>query len=123
MELESFKGELDPNKLTNWLIKMEQYFGIHDVLEYAKLKIMEMKLDGHVLLWWQHIKSAPHYSAPTRVEFSRVLKKNFMPFDIEAQLLKEFHNHKQGLTSVKEYADKMLDLSTKMMVEEREANQ
>ena len=65
----------------------------------------------------------PHYSTLTWPEFSRVLKKNFMSFDIEVQLFKEFHSHKQGPTTMKEYADKMLELSTKMMVEESEANQ
>lgn len=65
MDLESFKGKLDPDKLKSWLIKLDQYFGIHDGPEYAKLKIMETKLDGHVLLWWQRLNLAPHYSTST----------------------------------------------------------
>ena len=123
MELECFKGELDPDKLTSWLIKLDQYFDIHDVPEYAKLKIMETKLDGHALLWWQCLKSAPNYSTPTWTEFMRIAKKKFMPFDVEAQLFKDFYNHKQGGTTVKEYADKLMELTTKMGVDESEATQ
>ena len=52
MELERFKGEIDLDRLTNWLLKLDQYFDIHEVLEYVKLKIMETKLEGHALIWW-----------------------------------------------------------------------
>ena len=123
MELECFKGELDPDKLMSWLIKLDQYFGIHDVLEYAKLKVMETKLNGYALLWWQCLKSAPNYSAPTWTEFMRIVKNKFMPFDIEAQLFKDFYNHRQGGMTVKEYTDKLMELTTKMGVDKSEASQ
>ena len=56
MELESFKGEINHDRLTNRLLRLGQYFDIHEVPEYAKFKIMETKLEVHALVWWQYMK-------------------------------------------------------------------
>ena len=121
MELESFKGEIDPDRLTNWLLKLGQYFDIHEVPKYAKLKIMETRLEGHALIWWQFVTSVAHYSPPTWVEFVRLVKKKCMPFNVEGQLLREFQNLKQGGLIIKEYMEKLLVLSTCMCLQEEEA--
>lgn len=112
LELECYKGDLDAERLMNWLLKLGQYFEIHDVPDYAKLKIMETRLEGHALIWWQYVKAATQYSPPTWPDFERLIKKKFMPFDMEGQLFKEFQNLKQGSATVKEYAEKLMVLST-----------
>lgn len=123
MHLDGFKGELDWDKLVNWIIKLEQYFEIHKVPEYVKVKIMKTKLKGHALLWWQHLKASSHFVTPLWPEFVRILRKKFMPFDMEGQLFRDFQNLRQGPLGVKEYMDKLLELSTKMFVQEDEAVQ
>lgn len=52
MEVSSFQRELDPDKLLNWLMKLEQYMGTHIVPNYGNIKTMEMKLEDHALIWW-----------------------------------------------------------------------
>lgn len=52
-----------------------------------------------------------------------IAKKKFMSFDVEAQLFTDFYNHKQGTTMVKEYANKLMELTTKMGVEEEKVTQ
>ena len=123
LELDSFKGEVDPEILTNWLLKLAQYFEIHEVPDYAKLKIMETKLEGHALIWWQFLKSAAHFSPPTWADFERLVKRKFMPFDVEGQLFRDLQNLKQGGLSVKEYMERLLALSTRMCLQEEESAQ
>ena len=84
---------------------------------------METKLEGHALIWWQFVKSAAHYSPPTWADFECLVKKKFMPFDVEGQLFKDFQNQKQGGLSIKEYMEKLLALSTRMCLQEEEATQ
>ena len=53
----------------------------------------------------------------------RIEKNKFMLFDVEAQFFKDFYNHKQGGTTVKEYIDRLMELMTNIGMDESEANQ
>lgn len=53
-ELPIYDGEMNPEKLDNWIKKLEVYFRIQNVVDDAKkIQLATLRMGGKNLIWWE----------------------------------------------------------------------
>ena len=66
VEIPTFGGEVDDDKLNNWLNQLEVYIQIQGVLgDVNKISFARLKMDGHALIWWEtHVETLKYENQP-----------------------------------------------------------
>ena len=54
VEAPSFKGQMDPIKLLDWLVDMDHYFEWYDMSEERRVRFAKIKLVGQAKLYWRN---------------------------------------------------------------------
>jgi len=62
VEIPTFGGEVDAEKVNNWLKQLKVYFQIHGVVnDVDKISFSKLNMSGHALVWWEsHLETLNH---------------------------------------------------------------
>jgi hypothetical protein len=108
-ELPMYNGELNAEKLDNWIRKIEVYCRIQKFTEDAvEIQLASLRLGGTVLIWWER-RSQQDLSTKGKIisswyEFISALKKQFYPLGYMQQAMMDWQNLRQSKgQSVQEY--------------------
>jgi hypothetical protein len=53
-ELSIYDGELNAEKLDNWIKKIEVYCRVQNIMDdTAKIQLVALRLSGTTLIWWE----------------------------------------------------------------------
>jgi hypothetical protein len=104
-----YNGELDVEKLDNWLNHIEAYCRIQQIMdESTKVQLAMLQMGSTALVWWE---SKNQYDLAKKgkiisswYEFTAALKKQFNPFNYMQQAVMDWKNLRKGRgQSVQEY--------------------
>ena len=51
----TFSEKLNPEKLIDWIIELEEYFEYEEIEDPDRVKFAKAKLKGHMKIWWQEL--------------------------------------------------------------------
>ncbi|CAL2248463.1 unnamed protein product [Prunus armeniaca] len=76
-------GEINTEKLDNWIDQLETYYTIYEYNNRQKINVATLKLTKHTLTWWKAYNN--HYSITTMTwkKFKRAIRKQFYPVGFE----------------------------------------
>ena len=83
-ELPIYDGELNLEKLDNWVKQIEVYFRVQNIDDdYAKIQLATLRLGGTTLIWWES-KTKLDLQRKCKIIFSwsmftKALRKQFYP--------------------------------------------
>ena len=104
-----YNGELDVEKMDNWLKQIEVYCKIQNIVdEPVKFQLATLRMGGTALIWWQS-KTRDDLCTKGKVitsqfEFTSGLKKQFYPLGYMQEEVMDWQTFKQGKgQSVQEY--------------------
>jgi hypothetical protein len=110
-ELPIYDGEVNAEKLYNWIRKMEVYCSVQKIKDEAtQIKLASLRLAGTSLIWWksklQNGTQQVGKVFPSWKSFISALRKQFYPLDYKEKALIEWRSLKlrKGQT-VQEYTD------------------
>jgi hypothetical protein len=110
-ELPIYDGEVNAEKLDNWIRKMELYYSVQQIKDEAtQIKLASLRLAGTTLIWWQSKmqKGTQHVGNvfPSWKSFISTLRKQFYPLGYKEKEIIEWQSLKlrKGQT-VQEYTD------------------
>jgi len=108
-ELPMYNGELDAEKLDNWIRQIEVYCRIQKFTEDdVKIQLASFRLGGTARIWWES-RSREDLATKGKIisswyEFISALKKKFYPLGYMQQAMMDWKNLRQGKgQSVQEY--------------------
>ena len=56
IEVLDYAGNLKPEELIDWMKYMEIFFEWKRMIEDKKVKFACTKLEGHAMIWWDHVQ-------------------------------------------------------------------
>jgi hypothetical protein len=97
-ELSMYDGEVNAERLDNWVKQMEVYCSVQQIKDEAtQIKLASLRLAGTTLIWWQSkLKNGMQQAGnvfPLWKVFVYALKKHFFPLGYKEKALIEW----QGL--------------------------
>jgi hypothetical protein len=108
-ELPMYNGELDAEKLDNWIKQIEVYCRIQQILDdTTKIQLATLRMGGTALIWWDS-KTQEDLLKKGKImsswyEFTSALKKQFYPLGYMQQAVMDWQNLRQGKEqNVQEY--------------------
>jgi hypothetical protein len=110
-ELPMYNGEVNAEKLDNWVRQMEVYCSVQQINDEAtKIKLASLRLAGTTLIWWQsklqHGTQQIGNVFPSWKDFIFALRKQFYPLGYKEKDLIEWKSLKlRKEQSVQEYTD------------------
>jgi hypothetical protein len=83
-ELPIYDGEVNVEKLYNWIRKMEVYYIVQQIEdESTRIKLASLRLAGTTLIWWQRKLEKGTQNVgnvfPSWKDFISALRKQFYP--------------------------------------------
>jgi hypothetical protein len=110
-ELPIYDGEVNAEKLDNWIRQMEVYCSVQQIKDEAtQIKLASLRLAGTTLIWWQSkLQNGTQQVGnvfPSWKSFISALRKQFYPLGYKEKALIEWQSLKlrKGQT-VQEYTD------------------
>jgi hypothetical protein len=110
-ELPIYDGEVNAEKLDNWIRKMEVYCSVQQIKDEAtQIKLASLRLAGTALIWWKNKLQKGTQQVgnvfPSWKSFILALRKQFYPLGYKEKALIEWRSLKlrKGQT-VQEYTD------------------
>jgi len=95
-DLPMFPGKMNPEECLDWIEAMENYFECEEVAENQKVKIVNSRMKGPALSWWNFIQNERIEDDRNPISTWRKMvleiKKQFVPEDYEVNLNKKLHN-------------------------------
>jgi len=84
VNIPTFGGEVDAEKVNNWLKQLKVYFQIYGVVnDVDKISFSRLNMSGHALVWWEsHVETLNHehfYEISSWNEFKELLRDQFYP--------------------------------------------
>jgi hypothetical protein len=109
MDIPVHEGNLDVEKILDWIRAIDTYFDYEDVEEDKKVKHVVTILKGHASLWWDELQDDRHCKGKKKIKIlDRMIaniKEKFIPKDYQITLFRRMHNLREKLMSVKEYTE------------------
>jgi hypothetical protein len=110
-ELPIYDGEVNAEKLDNWIRQMEVYYSVQQIEDEAtRIKLASLRLAGTTLIWWQSKLQKGTQNVgnvfPSWKDFISALRKQFYPLGYKEKEIIEWKSLKlrKGQT-VQEYTD------------------
>jgi len=84
VDIRTFRGEVDAEKVNNWLKQLKVYFQIHYVVnDVDKISFARLKMSGPALLWWESYVETLDHEHLSEIsswnEFKELLRDQFYP--------------------------------------------
>jgi hypothetical protein len=115
-ELHMYNGEVNAEKLDNWVRQVEVYCSVHQFNgEATKIKSTSLRLANTTLIWWQskfqHGTQQIGNVFPSWQDFIFALRKQFYPLGYKEKALIEWKSFKlKKEQSVQEYTDEFRNM-------------
>jgi Ty3 transposon capsid-like protein len=95
VEIRPYDGQMEPEKLNNWIRQLEVYFSCYSFSDKEKISFSRLKMDGYALLWWESLCQERFLTKQKQVvdweEFKTLVKAQFYPMGYEEE--QEFRWH------------------------------
>jgi hypothetical protein len=111
LELPIYDGEVNADKLDNWIRQMEVYCSVQQIKEeVTQIQLASLRLAGTALIWWQSKLQKGTQNVgnvfPSWKDFISALRKQFYPLGYKEKAIIEWQSLKlrKGQT-VQEYTD------------------
>jgi hypothetical protein len=115
VDIPVYEGNLDVEKLLDWIRALDTYFDYEDVEEDKKVKHVVTRLKGHATLWWDELQADRRCKGKQKIKiWDRMIanmKAKFIPKDYQITLFWRMQNLRQKLMSEKEYTEEFYKLS------------
>jgi hypothetical protein len=115
MDIPTYEGNLDVEKLLDWFRYMDKYFEYEDIEEDKKVKHVFTRLKGHATLWWDELQADMRCKGKQRIKsWDRMvakIKDKFIPRDYQINLFRRMKNLRQKGMTVKEYTEEFFRLN------------
>ncbi|KAM1507545.1 hypothetical protein TB2_016611 [Malus domestica] len=99
-----YKGDIDPEKLDNWIDVLETYYTVYKYSNAQKIKFASLKLSSHALTWWTSYQRRYNVSDLTWKNFKILLRKQFYPVGYEEEKWYKWQHYKQRFgQTIQEY--------------------
>ncbi|CAL8994908.1 unnamed protein product [Prunus brigantina] len=92
---EAESGDVDPEKLDNWIDTLETYFTVYKYSNVQKIKFASLKLSSHALTWWKSYQRRYDVSKLTWKNFKKLLRKQFYPVGYEDERWYKWQHFRQ----------------------------
>ncbi|KAJ0534568.1 putative nucleotidyltransferase, Ribonuclease H [Helianthus annuus] len=106
-EIPEFEGRLQPDDFLDWLQTVERVFDLRDIPEQLKVKVVAIRLRRYASLWWENLKRQRAREGKSKVEtwskMRRLLRAKFLPVNHKQDSFMDYHNLKQGSSSVEDF--------------------
>ncbi|GJR99791.1 RNA-directed DNA polymerase, eukaryota, reverse transcriptase zinc-binding domain protein [Tanacetum coccineum] len=79
IDIPSYDGTVDAEKLDSWLDQLETYFTLYGFTSTAKVSFARLKLTSHALAWWNAQLKMTRDEEITWNEFKRLLRQEYYP--------------------------------------------
>ncbi|GJX35632.1 hypothetical protein Tco_0247189 [Tanacetum coccineum] len=119
IDIPSYDGTVDAEKLDSWLDQLETYFTLYGFTSTEKVSFARLKLTSHALAWWNAQLKMTREEEITWNEFKRLLRQEYYPMGYSQDRWSRWHNLRQQRgQSVQEYTTEfrrlavMLGIST-----------
>ena len=93
-DLGMFSGNLNPNKLIDWINELEDYFEYEDIKDLDRVRYAKTKMKGHAKILWQEVHLERNRRGKEKItkwdHMVNKLKKQFIPVDYELDLLPQW---------------------------------
>ncbi|CAL2266527.1 unnamed protein product [Prunus armeniaca] len=104
VDIPIYKGDVDPEKLDNWIDTLETYFTLYKYSNVQKIKFASLKLSSHALTWWKSYQRRYDVSKLTWKNFKMLLRKQFYPVGYEDERWYKWQHFRQRFRQpVQEY--------------------
>jgi hypothetical protein len=68
MDIPAYEGNLDAEKLLDWIRALDTYFDYEDIEEDKKVRHAVTKLKGHAALWWDELQADRRYKGKQKIK-------------------------------------------------------
>ncbi|KAA8542785.1 hypothetical protein F0562_023937 [Nyssa sinensis] len=104
VEIPTFDGTVDAEKLDSWIDQLETYFTLYGFSSTEKVSFARLKLINHALTWWNaYLKSGPEQEITWKA-FTQLLRQEFYPMGYSQDRWARWHNLRQRYEqTVQEY--------------------
>ncbi|KAA8535891.1 hypothetical protein F0562_030894 [Nyssa sinensis] len=104
MEIPTFDGTVDAEKLDSWIDQLETYFTLYGFSSTEKVSFARLKLINHALTWWNaYLKNGPEQEITWKA-FTQLLRQEFYPMGYSQDRWARWHNLRQRYEqTVQEY--------------------
>jgi len=104
VEIPTYDGKIDVDKLDDWLERLETYFTLYGYTSREKITFATLKLSAHALSWWKSYRKHHDGKAVSWKKFKELLKKQFYPVGfLEERWFKWFGLRQKFNQSVQDY--------------------
>ncbi|XP_010272487.1 PREDICTED: uncharacterized protein LOC104608253 [Nelumbo nucifera] len=120
----SFRGDINPQVFSNWLVELEEYFDWFDMSDERWVRFAKLKLVDHAKVWWRSVENRLQNmgkSSITRWEdMKHFLEEKYLPNDFQYALHDEMMTLRQCSLSMSEYMQKFDELTIRCQSTESE---
>ncbi|GJU26154.1 RNA-directed DNA polymerase, eukaryota [Tanacetum coccineum] len=92
IDIPSYDGTVDAEKLDSWLDQLETYFTLYGFTSTAKVSFARLKLTSHALAWWNAQLKMTRDEEITWNEFKRLLRQEYYPMGYSQDRWSRWHN-------------------------------
>lgn len=104
IDIPTFDGTVDAEKLDSWIDQLETYFTLYGFNSSEKVAFARLKLTSHALAWWNSQLKMMNEEEVHRSEFTRLLRREYYPMGYSQERWSRWHNLRQQRgQSVQEY--------------------
>ncbi|XP_043699969.1 uncharacterized protein LOC122650635 [Telopea speciosissima] len=107
-----FEGNLEPREVDEWIIHLEDIFGILECTDDQKVKLAVFKLSDDAKLWWKGVERLRTAEGPplTWQLFKDSFNEKYFPAHVRNNMTEEFMDLKQKNMTVAQYESKFSQL-------------
>ncbi|KAA8521664.1 hypothetical protein F0562_012346 [Nyssa sinensis] len=115
VEIPTFDGTVDAEKLDSWIDQLETYFTLYGFSSTEKVSFARLKLINHALTWWNAYLKNGHDQEITWKAFTQLLRQEFYPMGYSQDRWARWHNLRQRYEqTVQEYTTEFRRLAVAM---------
>jgi hypothetical protein len=115
IEVPMYEGNLEVEKLLDWVRDMEKYFYYEDIEEDKMVKHEVTRLKGHATLWWDELQTKRRSKGKQKIKnWDRLvakMKAKFIMKEYQINLFKRLKNLRHKILSGKEYTGEFYRLN------------
>jgi hypothetical protein len=105
MEVPMYEGNMDVEKMLDWIYDLENYFDYEEIEDEKKVKHAVTRLKGHATLWWDELQDDIRHKGKQKIKkWDRMvakLKAKFILKDYQINLFRRLQNFRQKCLLVK----------------------
>ncbi|KAJ0946192.1 putative retrotransposon gag domain-containing protein [Helianthus annuus] len=106
-EIPEFEGRLQPDDFLDWLQTVERVFDLREIPDQLKVKIVAIRLRRYASLWWENLQRQRVREGKSKVDswskMRRLLRAKFLPVNHKQDSFMDYHNLKQGTSSIEDF--------------------